>query len=144
MRESKKAKLHAWLRERAPACIELSDFESLLRLLSPIKEPDLRRLLRESGAPLAAIVEGVNQSSYANLRRTLLALCEEYERGDAAAKRLVRNIVITAKDRAKLAQRDIKLADEKAEMVSWMLTWLENPEVFPVWVAMRSRLLKLD
>ncbi len=141
MRESKKSKLAAWLRERAPACVELGDFEELLRLLAPIKEPDLRRLLRESGAPLAAVVEGVDQTSYASLRRTLLALCAEYESGD---KRLVRNIVITAKDRAKLAQRNAKLADEKAEMVLWMLTWLENPAVFPVWIAMRARLLKLD
>ncbi len=141
MRESKKAKLAAWLRERAPARVELEHFEELGQLLAPVKEPDLRRLLRDSGAPLAAIVEGVDQTSYASLRRTLLALCAEYERGD---KRLVRSIIITAKDRAKLAQRNPKLADEKAEMVSWMLTWLENPEVFPVWIAMRARLLKLD
>jgi hypothetical protein len=141
MRESKKSKLAAWLRERAPARVELEHFEELLRLLAPVKEPDLRRLLRESGAPLAAIVEGVDQTSYASLRRTLLALCTEYGRGD---KRLVRGVVITAKDRAKLAQRNPKLTDEKAEMVLWMLTWLENPEVFPVWIAIRARLLKLD
>ncbi|MBM3765241.1 MAG: hypothetical protein FJW32_07590 [Acidobacteria bacterium] len=144
MRESRKSKLDAWLRERAPACVEADHFQELLRLLSPIKESDLRKLLRQSGEPLVPFVEGVDQCDYPSVRRTLLALCAEYERGDVAAKRSIRNIVITAKDHAKLAQRNPKYAEEKAEMVSWMLTWLENPGVFPAWVAMRARLLKLD
>jgi hypothetical protein len=48
--------------------------------------------------------------------------------------------VITAKDHARLAMR--KTNEEKRalkeEMILWMLTWLENPGVFPIWVALRK------
>jgi hypothetical protein len=44
--------------------------------------------------------------------------------------------VIAAKDRAKfLVERN----PAKAEMVQWMLVWLENPEVFPAWVEARKK-----
>ena len=45
--------------------------------------------------------------------------------------------------RAKLAARNQRVSvekrDEKEEMVTWMRTWLENPDVFALWVAMRVR-----
>ena len=46
--------------------------------------------------------------------------------------------VIAAKDRAKFAA---KKKPEKAEMVEWMMVWLENPAVFPAWVEARKRRL---
>jgi hypothetical protein len=100
-----------------------------------------RDLLRESGAPLDAMVEGVRQEDFAALERTLLALAGAYAGADYEGRRSCRRLVITAKDHAKLAGRKPELADEKGEMVLWMLTWLENPGVFADWVGLRKRQL---
>jgi len=140
---SKRVRLEAWLRERAPTRVELTDLDELLRLLAPIAESELRHLLRESGADLHPLVAGVDQSSLETLRDSLLALSGWYERGNAETRRFTRRIVITAKDHAKLAARNRRVAVDKRnlkeEMAVWMLTWLENPEVFPFWVGLREK-----
>ena len=139
--ESKAGRLAKWLRERAPTRVELADFEELTRLLAPVTESSLRRLLRASGAELDPLVAGVNQDNFATLGETLLALAECYERNGAAGRRLARGIVIVAKDHAKLAERNERVAAakraDKREMVEWMLTWLENPGIFGLWMELR-------
>ena len=142
---SKQGKLEAWLHERAPAQVELTDFDELLRLLAPITESDLRHRLRGTRANLHPLVAGVNQDTLVALRDSLLALAGWYETGDAETRRLTRKIVITAKDHAKLAARNQRVAPEKralkSEMTVWMLTWLENPVIFSLWVPMREKSL---
>lgn len=142
---SKQANLEAWLRERTPTQVALNDFDELLRLLAPITESNLRHRLRSSGFNLHPLVAGVNQDSLAELRESLLALADWHEKGNAETRRLTRRIVITAKDHAKLAAANQRVAPEKralkAEMAVWMLTWLENPDVFPLWVPMREKIL---
>jgi hypothetical protein len=102
-------------------------------LLAPISDRTLRKLLRESGWPLDPLIEGVRQDTLEELERTLLALLEEYLHAvDPARKQACRHTVITAKDHARFR------ADEKAEAILWMLTWLENPAVFPTWVRLRK------
>jgi len=109
----------------------------------------LRRLLRSSGLPLAPVVEGVRQDSFAELERTLLALERELEAaleaGDEARARACRRAVIEAKDHARLALRNPRTHPDKAackqEMILWMLTWLENPGVFPAWLGLRQQAL---
>ncbi len=100
-------------------------------------------MLRESGVALAPLVEGVRQDTFEDLERTLLALEREYAAGDEARRTECRRTVIAAKDRARWAQRRLAEADPrrelKAEMFLWMLTWLENPSVFPAWLALRKR-----
>lgn len=109
--------------------------------MAPVSEAYLRRLLRESGAPLAPVVAGVRQGSLPELERSLLDLGEEYARareaGDKARERLCRRLVIEAKDHARWALRRGRA--EKEEMILWMLTWLENPGVFPAWVELRKK-----
>jgi hypothetical protein len=65
------------------------------------------------------------------------------ETGDLARAQLCRNAVIQAKDHARLAARSPKTAPEKKahkeEMIEWMLVWLENPGVFPLWVKLRKQ-----
>jgi hypothetical protein len=140
---ARRAQLDAWLRERAPAEITLAEFEELRKALHPVSESGLRHLLRDSGAPLHPLVAGVDQSSFDTLRQTLTALADCYAEGTPETRRVARRIVITAKDHAKLAARNQRVPlpkrDEKEEMITWMRTWLENPDIFALWAAMRIR-----
>jgi hypothetical protein len=79
----------------------------------------------------------VRQHSFEELEASLRAFSGIYgEREDL--RRLCRERVIAAKDRARwIARRagsDEALRARKAEMVEWMLVWLGDPAVFPVWV----------
>jgi asparagine synthetase B (glutamine-hydrolysing) len=88
----------------------------------------------------------VRQDDFAHLERTLLQLAQEYrqagERGDRDRQRLSRRAVIEAKDHARLVSHNPKVSRkkqlEKEEMVLWMMTWLENPDVFEAWVPLRK------
>lgn len=139
----RRERLAAWIAENVrERRVEMHDFDALLTHLGPVSEPDLRRLLRESGAELHPLAAGVDQEDFPALRTSLERLAEFYEAGDAAARRAARAVVITAKDHAKLAARNTRVAEdrraEKAQMVEWMLTWLENPAVFPLWIRLKD------
>jgi hypothetical protein len=112
--------------------------------LSPVGDSLFRELLRECGVPLAPLVEGIRQEDLASLERTLLALAEEYQKPDQ--QRLCRQAVIRAKDHARLVSRNPSVDSEKRamkeEMLLWMLTWLENPAVFELWVSLRKQHLR--
>jgi hypothetical protein len=129
MRSTKRAKLRALIDGKTQ--IGEQDFQNLLSELSPISESYLRKLLRESGVPLAPMVNGVHQSNLEELESTLLALLAEYEKGDTLRKQAVRNLVIAAKDRARWAHKE--------ENLLWLTTWLENPPLFPTWARLRRR-----
>ena len=138
---TKKRELSAWIERAAPRQIGEPEWQALLSLLAPVSESYLRRLLRDwardSGVPLAPLVEGVRQESFDTLESSLLRLLAEYEQGDSAARSRVRRVVIAAKDHARFAARKEERRAEKEEMAMWMLTWLENPPVFPEWVRLR-------
>lgn len=120
-----------WIELEKPALIGLDEFERLAAALKPISETYLRKLLRDSGVPLAPMVEGVRQSNLGALELSLLALLAEYESGDAAHKRAVRKLVITARDHAKWTGKE--------ENLLWLSTWLENPPLFPAWARLRGK-----
>jgi hypothetical protein len=138
---TKRSELASWIAERNAAFIGTSEYAELLSLLAPVSDSYLRRLLRETGIPLDPIIEGVRQGSFDELQESLERLLEVYEAGDVAKRRAVRAIVITAKDHARLAAHSRTATperrSEKEEMVLWLLTWLENPGVFPEWVRLR-------
>lgn len=136
-RKGKSAELTRWLDEHRPARIGEAEFASLRAALAPISESYLRKLVRECGVPLDALVEGVRQTTLDDLATSLLKLLEEYEHGDATHRMAVRRLVITAKDHARLAARIPEKRSEKEEMILWLSTWLENPPVFPDWVKIR-------
>jgi hypothetical protein len=140
-REPKKSALAVWVERTAPREIGEPEWQALLTLLAPVSESYLRRLLRDwardSGIPLAPLVEGVRQESFDALESSLLKLLAEYERGDVAARARVRRVVIAAKDHARFAARNESKRAQKEEMTLWMLTWLQNPPVFPEWVRLR-------
>ena len=133
--ESRKARLANYLARTRPPIITLADWSEIARELAPISESYLRDLLRNSGVPLHPMIEGVRQDTFENLERTLLQLHAEYESGDAFTKRACRDLVIRAKDHARFA---LPKKPEKQEMLLWMITWLENPPAFPVWLDLRK------
>ncbi len=116
-------------------------------MLAPVSDSYLRHLLRSSGIPLDPVVEGVRQDSLEALERTLLALAEAYSQaiqcGDKGRTALCREAVITGREHARLATSragaPAELKARKEEMASWMLVWLENPAIFPAWLALRKK-----
>lgn len=121
--------------------VTTEEVDKIRSAANPIPESSLRRLVLELGAELNVeldpLVEGIRQDSFDSLERTLLALSKRYEQRPAEARRLV----ITGKDHAKFAAKraDSERKTAKEEMILWMLTWLENPGLFPQWIALRKR-----
>jgi hypothetical protein len=135
----------AWLRQRAPEKVDEALAAELAGAFPSASESLRRHALIESGYGLDPLVEGVRQDSLDDLERTLLALLSEYEAGSRARRAQVRHIVITAREHAQLASRNQKVDEAKralkTEMTLWLLTWLENPPAFPVWVQLRKSVL---
>lgn len=99
----------------------------------------MRALLRETGVPMEPLVAGVDQSSFASLEASLMALLEAYREGEQAT---CRRLIIRAKEHARWASRRAKDESrrvEKEEMAEWMRIWLENPAIFPAWVRVRRQ-----
>ena len=131
-----------WIERESPEVISDREWEQLQTLLAPISENYLRRLLRESGAPLAPLIEGVRQESLDALEASLMKLLDEYEQGDRERRARIRRAVIAAKDHARWAlRRSEDRKAEKQEMILWMTTWLENPPLFREWVRLRRTAL---
>jgi len=136
----KRADLSQWLERERPTRIDEAQWAIVRAELGNISTAYLRRLLRESGIPLGPLVEGVRQETFEALESSLLSLLEEYERSDPARRQSIRRVVIEAKEHARWAARKPERRVEKEEMVLWMLTWLENPPLFPQWVQLRRKI----
>jgi hypothetical protein len=145
--QSRKQALREFLAAREIAAIGEAEWQAALRTLAPISESYLRDLLRATGLPFAQPYAGIRQKSFADLEQDLHEMLavhrEAMQAGDRQRARYCRRQVIAAKDRARFVARNAKTSSEKKaqkeEMVQWMLVWLENPEVFPAWVAIRKR-----
>jgi len=72
-----------------------------------------------------------------NLRRKFVA------EKDREGLRLVRETAIKGKRRAQMIAKNEKVAapkrTEKQEIADWFTIWLQNPEVFESWVALRQK-----
>lgn len=135
------ADLLRYLDERSVEAINEAVFADLLTRFAPAKPDTVRKWVVQCGLPLAPMVEGVRQDSFDELERTLVALTAEYESSDRDRARAIRRLVITAKEHARFAARYAKDESKRAmklEMADWMLTWLENPPLFPHWVRIRT------
>ncbi|HUQ91882.1 MAG TPA: hypothetical protein VM120_09380 [Bryobacteraceae bacterium] len=139
--DKNRALVGAWLERNKPALIDPEIASALRRELESVSARAFHDLLRECDVPLAPLVEGVRQEDFQQLERTLLGLAQEYRDHPKEC----RAAVIEAKDHAKLAARngkvDLPKRRQKEEMVLWMLTWLENPPIFELWVALRKNAL---
>lgn len=138
---SKRAQLDAWLQEHQPPQIGEKERDAIRTCLDPVSESHLRRILREAGWPLSPAVEGVVQTNLEALARTLTALEQEYAAAERSRRQTLRELVITAKQHARWALERPQSVDTamKEEMLLWMQTWLENPELFSRWLRLRRR-----
>jgi hypothetical protein len=138
---TKKRRLEDYLRENRVEAISEPLWHELVALLSPISPNYLRDLLQATGLPVAQPFGGVRLDSFAALETSLLEMAAEYATG--RRPRDCRRVVIQAKDRARLISRNEKVDPlkrrQKAEMVEWMLVWLENPGIFESWAALRKK-----
>ena len=111
-----------------------SEWRELRAALPDISEATLR----ECGIPIEAPWCGANAHSFDELEQCLRELSRVFgERADL--RRYCRDQVIAAKDRARWASKNELKRVMKAEMVEWMLVWLDDPALFPVWVALRRQ-----
>jgi hypothetical protein len=144
---ARKGSKHALLEKRIES-VELVDetvWETLKRDLAPISESYLRHLIKQSGHPMTPIVEGVNMSTREDADRTLQALAAEYESGDPHRRKLCRALVLETKERIRWQLRRSSQSGKPAadpqefrqELLLWVSTWLENPAIFPEWIAIR-------
>jgi hypothetical protein len=147
VRRPRKTALLDYLAAHGIAAIGAGEWDELLREMAPVSESYLRELVRGTGLPFAQPYAGIRQKTFdeldCSLREMLEIYAEATARGDRAQARYCRRQVIAAKDRARLVARNSRTTpDKKAqkqEMVQWMLVWLENPVVFPVWLEIRRR-----
>jgi hypothetical protein len=145
--KSKKRRLEEYLGENHLAAVTERDWHAIIERLAPVSEGYLRHLLAETGIPVEQPFAGVRQQSFEELERSLIEMEEVYSRarssGDRGRAQFCRNVVIQAKDHARLAARSPKVSPEKKlekeEMIRWMLVWLENPGVFAAWVRLRKK-----
>ena len=144
--KSVKQQLRDYLSAERPATISETVWHGLLLRLAPVSESYLRDLLRETGLPFEQPYAGIRQHTFDELEQSLREMQNVYAEamasGNRERARYCRRQVIAAKDRARFAAQNSSTAPEKRaqkeEMVEWMLVWLENPEVFQVWVQARK------
>jgi hypothetical protein len=113
-----------------------AEWNDLKAALPDVSETTIRR----AGIPIAQPWRGVAQHTLDELESSLRELSEIYAaRPDL--RRYCRDQVIGAKDRARWASRSSHAGEDKrqlkAEMVDWMLVWLDDPAMFPTWAEMR-------
>ncbi len=132
--DSRNKKLKQLLTEWDIQFIDENTASRLKHAVAPISESYFRKILRNSGIPLAPLVEGVRQETLEHLERSLLALVKE----DEAA---CRSLVLLARKHALLAQQREHSIDRE-EKIMWLTVWLENREIFPEWLKIRKQ--KLD
>jgi len=146
---SKAQRLEEYLRQNQLTFVSEDLWRKLLTLFAPVSERYLRDLLHRAGLPIEQPFGGVRQSSFDELEASLSELEHAYSAAvanhDHARAKACRRVVIEAKDHARMASRNPKVAaekrEQKREMVEWLLVWLENPGIFESWAALRKKAL---
>jgi hypothetical protein len=139
---TKRVQLDTHLGQLRPTILDEAVWAELETRLAPISRSYLRRLVIATGLPMSAAVEGVRQDSLQDAERTLLALSDDYVAGSSESRKKLRTAVIESKDRLRWTLNRSPDPDRQAmneEILLWVMTWLENPQVFPAWLALRRR-----
>jgi hypothetical protein len=135
---TKKRRVQEFIASRGWTFIGEAEWAELSRELPDIPETTVR----DAGVAIAAPWSGVAQHSLNELAESLIEFSAVYAaRSDL--RRYCRHQVIAAKDRARFAARSSRVDPDKrhlkAEMVDWMLVWLDDPAMFSTWVELRLR-----
>lgn len=142
-RASIKQRLSEYLAAEQPSAITEPVWRQLLDRLAPVSESYLRQLIWTTGLPFAQPYAGIRQHTFEELEQSLTAMGTVYaaacDAGDHARARYCRRLVIAARYRARFAAAGPRKKEEKLEMAQWMLVWLEDPAMFPVWVQARKK-----
>jgi hypothetical protein len=138
-RVAKKARVAEFVQSRGWSVIGEAEWVELRSALPDISESTIRTA-GVAGFSIAAPWKGVAQHSFDELEISLRELTGIYQsRPDL--HRYCRQVVIEARERAQWLSRSARISEEKrqlkAEMAEWMLVWLGDPAVFPVWVELR-------
>ena len=141
-----KQQLREYLAAEQPKSITETVWHDLLRRFAPVSTSYLQDLLRQTGLPFDQPYAGVRQHTFEELERSLREMESVYSASVAAEERerarYCRRQVIAAKDRARFVAQNAHTPPEKRaqkeEMLQWMLVWLENPPLFPVWIEARK------
>jgi hypothetical protein len=137
-RVTKKQRVLGFVAARGWEVVGETEWQELRSALSDISETTIR----ESGIPIHAPWRGVALHSLDELEASLRELSTVYETR-ADLRRYARDQVIAAKDRTRWASKSPGVEESKrrmkAEMVEWMLVWLDDPAIFPAWVQIRRR-----
>jgi hypothetical protein len=137
-RLTKKQRVLDFIAERGWTAIGEAEWFELEAALPDISETTLR----ECGIPIEAPWSGVNTHSLDQLEACLAELSRVYA-SRAELQHYCRHQVIAAKDRARWVSKSVNVDEArrsmKAEMVEWMLVWLDDPALFPAWVQLRRQ-----
>jgi hypothetical protein len=133
---TKKERVRELAASRGWAQIGDAEWHELRAALPDVSEATIR----EAGLEISPPWCGVRQHSLDELEGSLDGFTAVYEsRPDL--RQSCREQVIEAKDHARWASRSQRLDPErrvlKAEMVEWMLVWLDDPSLFPAWAKLR-------
>jgi hypothetical protein len=136
---TKRELFDALLAENQWTAIHAAEWEKLRQGFS---ESSLREWLTEAGIPVDQPFRGIDTKTMESLEDSLVAMTELYV-GAPGVRRACRAAVIATKDRTRFASKNQKVdrgkREMKAEMVEWMLVWLDDPAMFPVWAAVRKK-----
>lgn len=130
----------AFAAERGWRAIGENEWRELRAALSDVSVSTIR----QAGVPIEPPWSGIAAHSFEELEKSLRGFSDVYAaRPDL--RRYCRDEVIAAKDHARWASQNPR-ADEtkralKAEMAEWLLVWLDDPAVFPVWAQLRRNAL---
>jgi hypothetical protein len=137
-RVTKRQRVLDFVASRGWSTIGEIEWRELRSALSDISEATLR----QAGIPICAPWAGVAAHSMDELETSLRDLTQVYETR-ADLRRYCRDQVIAAKDRARWAAKSPTAEQSKrrlkAEMVEWMLVWLDDPAMFAVWAELRRK-----
>jgi hypothetical protein len=101
--------------------------------------------LMRAGIRVEQPVRGVEQHGFDELETSLIELAGIYA-AQPELRRFTRQQVIAAKERARWASRNSRVEEavrrRKAEMLEWMLVWLDDPAMFVSWVRLRRNAME--
>jgi len=157
-----KGLVQEYLKQYSPSVVDKGELARLTRFvklrMSPQRKISTKYILRvasETGVEIARSLDGlpvdlrgrVHFRDTATAAASLLDLTHEYTaaltRDNQARKEDCRRAVRQAKDLLKQHLRRKGISEEqqkeKRELLEWFLVWLETPELFPQWLALRQR-----